>query len=61
MSYRTIHKKGGGTGGRVIFCRHLWERLWKEEKLLKKRQKRAKQKATKRRAPIQYNSSHNRR
>lgn len=57
MSYRTIHKKGGGTGGRVIFCRHLWERLWKEEKIFRKNQKRAKQKATKRRAPVRYNSS----
>lgn len=56
MSYRTIHKKGGGTGGRVIFCRNLWERLWKEEKLFKKKQRRAKQKATKRRVPVRYNS-----
>ena len=55
--YKYEHKKGGTTGGRVIFCRRLWERLWKEEKIFRKNQKRAKQKATKRRAPVRYNSS----
>ena len=61
MSFRVQHIKGGSTGGRVICCRHLWERFYKEEKLFKQKQKRVKQKATKRRAPTRYKSNAQRR
>lgn len=59
--YKYMHKQGGGTGGRVIYCRHLWERFCKEEKLFKQKQRRVKQKATKRCGPTRYKSNAQRR
>ena len=61
MSFRVQHKKGGGTGGRVICCSHLWKAFTKEEKLFKKKRRCVKQKATKRRGPSCYKSTAQRR
>ena len=58
MSFRNIHKKGGGTGGRVICSRHIWIRLIREAEVQKKKQSRFKQKRTKRRPAIRYNSGY---